>query len=154
MHQTLQSVTRDFEQFEFNTVVSALMTLLNDLVNYKEAGGWDSAVWKEAVDIYLRMMAPVAPHAAEELWMRLGKAYSIHQQAWPEVDEEAAREEEIELAVQINGKVKHKIIVPVDIAEEIAKEMAVENDVIKKYLAGKPPRKVIYVPGRLVNIVM
>ena len=123
VHQTLQSVTRDFEQFEFNTVVSALMTLLNDMVAFKEIGGWGSSVWNEAVDIYLRMMAPVTPHIAEELWSRLGKPYSIHQSDWPNVDEEAVKEEAIELAVQINGKVKHKIVVPVDVSEEMAKEL-------------------------------
>ena len=154
VHQTLQSVTRDFEQFEFNTVVSALMTLLNDMVAFKEIGGWGSSVWNEAVDIYLRMMAPVTPHIAEELWSRLGKPYSIHQSDWPNVDENAVKEEAIELAVQINGKVKHKIVVPVDVSEEMAKELAVKNDVISKLLGDKPPKKVIYVPGRLVNIVM
>ena len=127
MHQTLQSVTQDFEQFEFNTVVSALMTLLNDLVAFKEIGGWGSSVWNEAVDIYLRMMAPVTPHIAEELWSRLGKPYSIHQSDWPKIDEEAVKEEAIELAVQVNGKVKHKIVVPVDVSEEMAKELAVEK---------------------------
>ena len=154
VHQTLRSVTRDFEQFEFNTVVSALMTLLNDLVSYKEMGGWGSSEWVEAVDIYLRMMAPVTPHIAEELWARLGKTYSIHQQDWPKINEEAVKEEAIELAVQVNGKVKSKIIVPVDVTEENAKELAVGNEVIKSLLGGRPPKKVIYVPGRLVNIVL
>ena len=153
VHQTLRSVTRDFEQFEFNTVVSALMTLLNDLVSYKEMGGWGSSEWNEAVDIYLRMMAPVTPHIGEELWARLGKTYSIHQQDWPKIDEEAVKEEAIELAVQVNGKVKSKIIVPVDVSEENAKELAVGNEVIKSLLGGRSPKKVIYVPGRLVNIV-
>ena len=127
VHQTLQSVTRDFEEFEFNTVVSALMTLLNDMVAFKEIGGWGSSVWNEAVDIYLRMMAPVTPHIAEELWSRLGKPYSIHQSDWPKIDEEAVKEEAIELAVQVNGKVKHKIVVPVDVSEEMAKELACEK---------------------------
>jgi len=154
VHQTLRSVTGDFEKFEFNTVVSALMTLLNDLVSYKEMGGWGSSEWNEAVNIYLRMMAPVTPHIAEELWARLGKTYSIHQQDWPKIDDEAVKEEAIELAVQVNGKVKSKIIVPVDVTEENAKELAVGNEVIKSLLGDRSPKKVIYVPGRLVNIVL
>lgn len=154
VHQTLQSVTRDFEQFEFNTVVSALMTLLNDMIAFKEIGGWGSSVWNEAVDFYLRMMAPVTPHIAEELWSRLAKKYSIHQTDWPIVDEEAVKEDAIELAVQINGKVKHKIVVPVDVLAEVAKDLAVNNEVISKLLDNKSPKKIIYVPGRLVNIVV
>ena len=154
VHQTLRSVTRDFEQFEFNTVVSALMILINELVGYKESGGWETPVWNEAVDIYIRMMAPVTPHIAEELWARLGKPYSVHQQEWPSIDEDATKEEEIELAIQVNGKVKHKIIVPVDITEESAKGTALESEVIKKLLGNKSPKKVIYVPRRLVNIVL
>ncbi|MCJ7519103.1 MAG: leucine--tRNA ligase [Anaerolineaceae bacterium] len=154
VHQTLRSVTRDFEQFEFNTVVSALMILINELVGYKESGGWETPVWNEAVDIYIRMMAPVTPHIAEELWARLGKPYSVHQQEWPSINEDATKEEEIELAIQVNGKVKHKIIVPVDITEESAKGTALESEVIKKLLGNKSPKKVIYVPRRLVNIVL
>ncbi|MDP2966181.1 MAG: leucine--tRNA ligase [Pelolinea sp.] len=154
VHQTLRSVTRDFEQFEFNTVVSALMTLINELVSFKDSGSWGTPTWNEAVDIYLRMMAPVTPHIAEELWARLGKAYSIHQQNWPLVDEEATKEDAIELVVQVNGKVKHKIIVPVDVTEEKAKEAALDNEVIKKLLGDRSPKKVIYVLRRLVNIVL
>lgn len=154
VHQTLKSITRDFEEFEFNTVVSALMTLINDLINYKEQGGWETPIWKEAVDIYLRMMAPVTPHIAEELWARLGKPYSIHLQNWPIFDEEAAKEEEIELVVQLNGKIKFKMVVPVDITEEAAKDDAVNNEVIQGLLKGQTPKKVIYVKGRLVNIVL
>ena len=90
-------MTKDFELFEFNTVVSGLMTLINDIISFKESGGSDSTTWDEAVDIYLRMMAPVAPHIAEELWQRLGKPYSIHQQEWPVLDVDATKEEEIEL---------------------------------------------------------
>jgi len=128
--------------------------LINELVGYKESGGWETPVWNEAVDIYIRMMAPVTPHIAEELWSRLGKPYSVHQQEWPSIDEDATKEEEIELAIQVNGKVKHKIIVPVDITEESAKGTALESEVIKKLLGNKSPKKVIYVPRRLVNIVL
>jgi len=154
VHQTLKAITRDFEEFEFNTIISALMELLNEMISYKEKGGWNSPVWHEAVDIYLRMMAPAVPHIAEEIWARLGKPYSIHQQKWPNVDEDAAREEEIELVVQVNGKLRDKINASVDISEDQAKKLALESKAVQKYLGGKSPRKIIYVPERLVNIVV
>ncbi len=94
VHQTLENVTRDFETFEFNTIVSSLMELLNFMYQAREKGVFGTAAWDEAVDIYLRMMAPVTPHAAEELWVEVyGKPYSIHTQSWPEVDEAATVED-------------------------------------------------------------
>ena len=154
VHQTLQSVTADFKNFNFNTIISSLMKLLNDMVTFKDAGGWGSDVWEESVDIYLRMMAPAVPHIAEELWVRLGKPYSIHQQKWPEVDQDAVKEEEFELVIQVNGKLRDKRNVPVTISEEKAKELAMESDHVQKFLKGKKPKKLIYVPGRLINIVV
>ena len=112
------------------------------------------APWEEAMDIYLRLMAPVAPHMAEELWSRHGKPYSIHHQPWPEADEEAAKEDEIELIVQVNGKLRDKIAVPVGISNEEAEKLALASETVQKFMEGKPPRKVIVVPGRLVNIVV
>ena len=154
VHQTLQSVTSDFRDFSFNTVISSLMELLNDMAAYKEAGGWGSDVWDESVDIYLRMMAPAVPHIAEELWTKQGKTYSIHQHDWPEVDKEAAKEEEFEMVIQVNGRLRDKLNVPVAISEDKAKELALESDNVQKFLEGKKPKKVIYIPGRLVNIVV
>jgi len=154
LHQTLRNVTRDFEQFEFNTIISGLMELINDMIVFKEAGGWNTDIWNEAVDVYLRMMAPITPHIAEELWAQLGKPYSIHQQDWPQVDEEATIEEMFTLVVQINGKLRDKVRVSVGIDEEKAKEIALASEHVQKFLAGKQLRKVIYVPGRLVNIVI
>ncbi len=154
LHQTLRNVTRDFEQFEFNTVISGLMELINDMIVFKEAGGWNTDVWNEAVDVYLRMMAPITPHIAEELWAKLGKSYSIHQQDWPQVDEDATIEEMFTLVVQVNGKLRDKVRVSVEIGEEKAKEIALASEHVQKYLEGKQHRKLIYVPGRLVNIVV
>ena len=153
VHQTLRSVGDDFERFEFNTVVSALMELLNEMSSMKDAGAWNTPAWNEAVDYYLRMMAPVAPHISEELWARFGKPYSIHQQPWPEFDQEAAAEEEIEMVIQVNSKVRDHMVVLVDISEDKAKEMALASEIVQSYLEGRQPRKVIYVPGRLINIV-
>ena len=154
VHQTLKSVTRDYEQFEFNTIVSGLMELMNDLMKFKSQGAWGSPAWKETVEIYLKMLAPICPHITEEIWQSIGKPYSIHQQKWPVVDEEAARDEEITLVLQINGKVRDRITMPVNLEAEAAKAAALANETVKRHLAGKEPRQVIYVPGRLVNIVV
>jgi len=154
LHQTLKKVTHDFISFDFNTIISALMELLNDMYKAREAGAVGTSEWGEAEDIYLRMMAPVAPHVAEELWARLGKSYSVHTQAWPEVDEDAAAADQITLILQVNGRVRDRILVPVDIGEDEAKAIALESPAVQKYVEGNDVRKVIVVPGRLVNIVV
>ncbi len=154
VHQTLRKVTHDFENFEFNTIISSLMELMNEMYKAREAGAAGSDEWKEAQEIYLKMLAPVAPHIAEELWAQLGKPYSIHTQAWPQVDESAAKEDSIELPVQVNGKVRDRVQVPVSITPEQAREFALTNPTIQKYLGGQEPKKVILVPGKLVNIVV
>jgi leucyl-tRNA synthetase len=154
LHQTLRQVTHDFETFEFNTIVSGLMELMNEMYKAREAHVTGTSEWDEAVDIYLKMMAPVTPHIAEELWTWLGKPYSVHQQRWPEVDEAAAAEELITLVVQVNGKLRDRITVPVGISEEDARSTALASESVQKFLAGKSPSTVIVVPGRLVNIVI
>ena len=155
LHQTLRKVTHDFENFEFNTVISSLMELMNDLYKARETGAVGSAEWAEAQDIYLRMLAPVAPHIAEELWTNyLGKPYSIHQQPWPKVDEDAAREDTIEIPVQVNGKVRDRIVVSAEASEDEIKSAALASEAVQKYLEGKAPRKVIVANKRLVNVVV
>ena len=154
VHQTLIAVTGDFESFEFNTIIPALMELSNEMIKLKNEGAMGSPEWKEAVDIYLRMLAPVAPHISEEIWQRLGKPYSIHKQSWPVADKDAAREEEIVLVVQINSKLRDRIVVPASIGESEAKEKALASPVIMNFLLNKKPKQVIYVPGRLINIVV
>ncbi|HMX75976.1 MAG TPA: leucine--tRNA ligase [Anaerolineales bacterium] len=154
VHQTLRRVTRNFEQFEFNTIVSSLMELMNEMYKAREAGAVGTEEWKEAQDIYLRMMAPVTPHVAEELWAQLGKPYSVHTQQWPAVDEAAAKEDSIELPVQINGKVRDRIIVAAEASEEEVKAAALASEVVQKYLEGKEPRKVIVAKGKLVSVVL
>ena len=99
------------------------------------------------------MLAPVCPHIAEELWEKLGKPYSIHLQPWPEVDEEAAKDELITLIIQVNGKLRDRIEVEPGISEEEAKKLALASEQAQAALEGRPIRKVIVVPGRLVNIV-
>jgi len=152
-HQTLKRVTYDFENFEFNTIVSSLMEMLNEMGRAKNAGAFGTEEWNEAADIYLRMLAPVCPHIAEELWQCLGKPYSIHTQSWPQVDEEAAKDEMITLIVQVNGKLRDRIVVEPGISDEEAKQLALASDAVSQTLEGRPIRKVIVVPGRLVNVV-
>ena len=154
VHQTLRAITYDYEHFEFNTIISSLMELLNEMGKAKAAGAFGSPEWLEAVDIYLRMLAPVCPHISEELWEHLGKPYSIHQQSWPKLDEEAAKDEEITLIVQVNGKLRDRLIVSPSISETEAQALALASPAVQQRMAGKPARKVIVVPGKLVNIVI
>jgi leucyl-tRNA synthetase len=154
LHQTLKQIAHDFEVFEFNTIISGLMELLNEMYKARDLGAAGTPEWDEAVDIYIRMMAPITPHIAEELWAFKGKPYSIHQQRWPEVDIAAAADELITLIIQVDGKLRDRIIVPADITEEAAKSAALESEIIKNFLSGRTPRKVIIVPRRLVNIVI
>src|SRR5215510_9425676 len=121
----------------------------------REAGAVGTLEWNEAQEIYLKMMAPVAPHITEELWTnQLGKPYSIHQQRWPQVDEAAAKEDTFEIPVQINGKVRDRIIVQADASEDTIKSAALASETVQKYLEGKAPKKVIVAKKKLVSIVI
>jgi leucyl-tRNA synthetase len=153
VHQTLRDVTDDLEAFSFNTAVAKLMALRNTLREARSTPLVHTPAWNEAVETLLLMMAPFTPHITEELWAQLGKPYSIHQQAWPAWDQTAAAEETITLPVQVNGKVRDRIVVPVDVDEETVRKLALETDGAQRHMAGKTIRRVIYVPGRLVNVV-
>ena len=152
VHQTIHSVSRDIEEFEFNTIVSALMELTNTLQEVQSQVG--PAAWDAAVDALLRLMAPITPHIAEELWAALDKPYSVHTQAWPEYDPAAAKEDEITLVVQINGKVRDRITVPAGISEAEAQAMALASEAVKQHVDGQTPKKIIVIEGKLVNIVL
>ena len=153
-HQTLRSISYDYETFNFNTIISSLMELLNEMGRAKNAGAFGTAEWNEAVKLYLLMLAPVCPHIAEELWEHLGYAYSIHTHPWPAVDEEAARDEQITLIVQVNGKLRDRILADPGISQDEMQALALASEAVQAELAGREPRKVIIVPGRLVNIVV
>ncbi len=153
-HKTTRRVTEDMERFRFNTMLAALMEYSNSLAKAKESDRVDASAWQEAIETLLLLMAPSAPHFAEELWARLGKPYSIHQQPWPKWDEELAKEDEITLVVQVNGKVRDRIQAPADIAEERAKELALASQRVQSHIAGKQTERIIYVPGKLVNVVV
>jgi leucyl-tRNA synthetase len=153
-HQTIRKVTQDLEKLRLNTMISALMEYTNYLAKAKEEGVISNVAWNQAIDTLLRLLAPTAPHLAEELWQQTGHAYSIHNQSWPKWDEALAKEEEITLVVQVNGKLRDRITVPVSITEAEAKEKALESPKVKAHTQGRKIIKVIYVPGRLVNIVV
>ncbi|OGO11485.1 MAG: leucine--tRNA ligase [Chloroflexi bacterium RBG_13_68_17] len=152
-HQTIQRVSADFEKFEFNTIVSSLMELTNALQEVR-AGLAGTPAWAEAIQALLLMMAPVTPHIAEELWERAGRPYSIHRQTWPVFDPEIARADEITLVVQVNGKVRDRILVPADISETEARQRALASEAVQRQLGERSPKQVVVVPGRLVNIVV
>ncbi|MCA9946584.1 MAG: class I tRNA ligase family protein, partial [Anaerolineales bacterium] len=130
-----------------------IMELRNSITDAQKAKNVSLAVWNEAIDSLLLVLAPIAPHITEELWAQRGHGYSVHQQPWPQWDAETAKEESITLVVQINGKVRDKIEVDAGQDDEALKEIALASDKVQGWLEGKPPRKVIVVKGRLVNIV-
>jgi leucyl-tRNA synthetase len=155
-HQTIRRVTQDIGAFTFNTMVAGLMEYVNALNALRSttpalAG---TPAWNEAIQTLVLLMAPGFPHIAEELWERIGQPYSVHQQSWPTGDEELAKEDVVEIAVQVNGKVRDKMEVPVDIDPEEAKALAQALESVARHIEGKNVVKVIYVPGRLVNIVI
>ncbi len=122
----------------------------------RQQGAAGTPAWQETIDIYLRMLAPVAPHIAEELWERLGyldARGSVHIQPWPEVDEKAAQAEQVTLVVQVNGKLRDRITIPVGLADDEARRLALESEGVRRFLEGLEVKQVIVVPGRLVNIV-
>ena len=153
-HQTVKRVTKDVEGFRWNTAIAALMEMVNGLSRARESGAVNRGAWSEAVEKMILLMAPLTPHLAEELWSRRSGTYSVHRQSWPEWDDELASEDEVTLVVQVNGKLRDRIAVPADIGEAAAKELALASERVRKHLGGKEPRKVIYVPGKLVNIVV
>ena len=134
-------------------MISALMEFTNYLAKVRETGLVTESAWKETIDALLLLLAPTTPHQAEELWQKIGHEYSIHNQSWPRWDEKLAKDEEITLVVQVNGKLRDRIAVPVSITEAEARELALESQRVKAYLEGKELLKTIYVSGRLVNFV-
>ena len=153
VHKTIRRVTEDVERFKFNTALASLMEYTNSLNRAWEQRGVDAESWDDAVGKLLVMMAPLAPHISEELWERTGREYSVHNQALPEWDRVLAADEMITLVVQVNGRVRDRIEAPVDITEDAARELALESDRVKPHIEGRTVTRVVYVPGKLVNVV-
>lgn len=146
LHQTIKHVGDRIEAMKFNTAVAELMTLANHF-------GTLRAVAREHWETFLALLSPFAPHLAEELWSRLGHTDLACTQPWPAFDPEQAKEETIEIPVQVNGKVRTKLIVDADVEAKQLEELALADENVKKWTEGKTVRKVVVVPGRLVNIV-
>jgi leucyl-tRNA synthetase len=153
-HRTIQVVTEDYERFSFNTMLARLMEFTHALGKAHDANNIGAGAWNKALESLVLMMAPAAPHIAEELWMRLGHPYSVHQQSFPTFDESLTKADTITLVVQVNGKVRDKFEAPADIDEATARAMALESSKVRAFTDGHEVVKVLFVPGRLVNIVV
>ncbi|MBY2476741.1 leucine--tRNA ligase [Clostridioides difficile] len=155
IHSTLKKVTADLsEKFGFNTAISALMELINDMYKYKELDNINEAVIKEGVQTIVTIIAPFAPHLGEELWTMIGKDGSVFDIDWPKYDEKALVKDEIEVVVQVNGKVRGKLTVNSNISKEEMEKVALEDEKIKGLVEGKTIVKVVAVPKKLVNVVV
>jgi leucyl-tRNA synthetase len=158
-HRTLRVVSEEYSELRFNTMVAHLMELSNLLQRYRGTEAAGTAAWDEAVRLLLLMLAPCAPHIAEELWSRLGEARgdeltSIHTAAWPVVDESAVTENEREVPVQVNGKLRDRVMVPAGIAQADLERLVLARPKVVAALDGKTPLKVIHAGGKLVNVVV
>lgn len=153
-HKTIRAVTEEMEGFRFNTLISRLMEHTTAMQKARAGGGVDREAWQEAVSTAVLLTAPMAPHLAEELWERLGKPYSVHLHAWPVYDEELAKDDEFELVVQVNGKVRDRVTLPSGASEAEARAAVFASVTVRQWLNGAEPRRVIYVPGKLFNIVL
>ena len=154
LHQTVRKCYNDLDRFKFNTAIASMMELTNHLNRVWAEGSVEPELWKECVEKLLLLLAPMAPHVTEELWERTGREYSIHQQKFPGWDDELAADEVFTLVVQVNGKVRDKLEVPVGIPEAEAQELALSSPRVQSFIEGKPVNKTVYVPGRLVNVVV
>lgn len=146
-HQTVKKVTEDYEGLRFNTGISQLMVFVNEA--YKQ-----EVLPKKYMEDFVKMLSPIAPHIAEELWEKLGHTETIAYEAWPTYDESKLVEDEVEIVLQVNGKNKEKLLIASDATKEQMEELAMANEVIKELIEGKTIVKMIAVPGKLVNIVV
>jgi leucyl-tRNA synthetase len=151
-HRLVKKVGEDLGLFRFNTALAALMEHTNYLLAVRGEVGEDE--WRDALRTFALALAPLAPHHAEQLWSDTGEDFSVHQQEWPAYDEAIIATEEITLIVQVNGKLRDRVNVPADVSEVEAKEVALGSEKVRSHIEGKELRKSIYVPGRLINLVV
>ena len=154
-HQTVKKVTGSIERdYHFNTAIAALMELINELLTFNPVDNDDSTVARYSVQQVILLLSPFAPHISEELWKEIGNQKSIFSETWPEWDESITREDEIELVIQINGKVRSKVMIQAGLDDEAIKEKAFSEPKIQELIKDKTPKKVIVVKGKLVNLVV
>ena len=154
LHRAIKVVTDDYEAVGLNTIIARLQELVNEAYRYRAAGGTNRAVLLELVESLLLMLAPMAPYLTEEEWRRLGHDESVHDQKWPTFDPILAAEDEVTLVVQVNGKVRDTILVPVDVTEEEMLKRALASKNVQAHLGGKDPAKVISRPPKLISLVV
>ncbi|UBV41513.1 leucine--tRNA ligase [Deinococcus taeanensis] len=154
LHSALKKVAGDFDRLSFNTIVAALMELTNTLVKAKRAPAFGTAAWDEALNIFNLMLAPIVPHIAEEIWTERGGTGSVHAQSWPATDEQAATRDTVTMGVQVSGKVRGQVTISKTATNEEALEAAKANPDVARFIEGKIIVKEIYVPGRIINIVV
>lgn len=154
-HQTIKRVTTDIErEYHFNTAIAALMELINEITPFEPRSDEDWQVFRFAVENVLLLLSPFSPHIAEELWQEIGNKPGIFERSWPEWDEEAAKEEKIELVIQVNGKVRSKLMIPAGMPDDEIKKTALEDRRTREIIGARTIKKVIVVKGKLVNIVI
>jgi len=155
IHKTVKAVSNDLENFSFNTAVARLMEMTNMMQDcLKESGFSATAIWKEAVDTLLKLLAPITPFLAEELWEMVGNKGLVHTQKWPVWDEKELVETVITMPVQVNGKLREQIELDADATAETARKIAEEQPKVQKHLEGMEVVRFIYVPKRMVNFVV
>ncbi len=161
LNKTIKKVKEDIENFRFNTAISQIMILLNNLRKFNEdseknelGGNYTFFDKKEDMEKILILLSPFAPHIAEELWEKLGHNESIFKEKWPEYDPALVKDEEIELVIQVNGKLRDRIEVSSDISEAEAKKIATESEKVKNFIGDKKIKKIIFVKGKLINVVI
>jgi len=153
LHQTVRKITGDFEsRWHFNTSVAAFMELVNEI--YAAENELSGPVLAEVLEKSVLLLAPFAPYLAEEMWEELGRTGPVFKQPWPEYDPELAREEEAEIVIQVNGKVRGKMMVPFGMEKTILEQHALNDEKIQVFLQGKQVVKVVVIPDRLVNLVV
>ena len=154
-HLTIKKVTRDIEDEKFNTAVAAMMEMVNGLYKFKESHGMQALeTWRFTLESLLQILAPFAPHITEELWHELGHTDTIHVNHWPKWDEQYLVSDVMTIIVQVNGKLRSKLELPADIDQQGVEAAALADEKVCSYLDARAPKKVIYVPGKLVNIVV
>ncbi len=158
IHKTIKKVKKDIEDFRFNTAISSMMEYFNERdfgPKLNKKGEFEGDEFdKEAIEKFLIILSPFAPHIVEELWEKLGNKESIFLESWPEYNPDLIKDEEVELVVQVNGKVRDRIMVSAEIKEEEAKRLALESEKVKTFISGKEIKKIIYIKGKLVSIVV
>ena len=154
-HLTIKKVTRDIEDEKFNTAVAAMMEMVNGLYKSKETHVIQaSEVWRFTLESLLQILAPFAPHITEELWHELSHTDTIHVDHWPKWDEKYLTSDTMTIIVQVNGKLRAKLELPADTDKDAIEQAALADENVIKFTSNKPPKKVIYVPKKLVNIVI